>query len=374
MTFNEAIGKIMHEAESAAKEPFIIYRNPDGGWHCDTTVNQYGDKYDWVDDIQDPFAVTLTGEDLAGGSFPNVYDRILNERLRSEYENAIFTNADPGELKALINLVEENISEFSHEVTDYLTKYDRPLAVLYEMTSMSLLSDDPEFDYNFEVISDFIKSIEDEVSRRQSKHQGIGVPIGDEQHSQTPEQAQTGASESPDSHGYTVLNSISINSSDVIISENPDAKYRYMVVENRFTSYYNEIGDNNIFTGHTNDYLEALAAFTGKVQYNIDCVQSMRNLSQSMGSVEYAQLGRADCLPENQNDDFTGKLIIVKAGELKPEYRTAEHQLVLCSHGSGARANAKGTSVFGSELYSGESVCFGRHQIAGIADTDKLPE
>ena len=171
-----------------------------------------------------------------------------------------------------------------------------------------------------------------------------------------------------------MLNSISINSSDVIISENPDAKYRYMVVENRFTSYYNEIGDNNIFTGHTNDYLEALAAFTGKVQYNIDCVQSMRNLSQSMGSVEYAQLGRADCLPENQNDDFTGKLIIVKAGKLKPEYRTAEHQLVLCSHGSGARANAKGTSVFGSELYSGESVCFDRHQIAGIADPAKLPE
>jgi len=106
MTFNQAIGKIMHEVESAAKEPFIVFRNADGGWHCDATVNQYGEKYDWVDDIQDPFAVTLTGAELAHGSFAHVHDRILNERLRAEYENGFFPNTDPNELKALINMIE----------------------------------------------------------------------------------------------------------------------------------------------------------------------------------------------------------------------------------------------------------------------------
>ena len=82
------------------------------------------------------------------------------------------------------------------------------------------------------------------------------------------------------------MNSVSINDSDIILSENPDAEYRYMIVENRYTQHYNESGDNNIFTGHTNDYLEAITAFTDKVQHNINCIQSIRDLSQRMDVYE----------------------------------------------------------------------------------------
>jgi len=96
-----------------------------------------------------------------------------------------------------------------------------------------------------------------------------------------------------------------------------------------------------------------------------------KNETEAKDNVE---LKTADCLPDSHNEDFTGKLVIVKPSELKPEYRTSEHQLVLCTHGNGARPDAKGTSVFGKELYSGETVCFGRHQIAGVADPTKLPE
>jgi hypothetical protein len=81
-----------------------------------------------------------------------------------------------------------------------------------------------------------------------------------------------------------------------------------------------------------------------------------------------------DCKPDSQNHDYTSKLIVVKACELKPEYRTADSQLMLCSHGNGARPNAIGTSVFGHELFSGENVCYGRHQIEGIANPAKMPD
>lgn len=166
---------------------------------------------------------------------------------------------------------------------------------------------------------------------------------------------------------------MNINSSDFILSENPDAEYRYKLEENRFTPYYNNIGNNNIFMGFTNDYVEALSEFTDKLQYNIGCVESRRRSSQLKG-VEYLELSSADCIKDSSNDDFTGKLIIIKANELIPEYRTAEFQLVQCSHGNGARPNAIGTSVFGNELYSGDSVCYGRHQVVGVADPALLPQ
>jgi len=174
--------------------------------------------------------------------------------------------------------------------------------------------------------------------------------------------------------GYTELCKISINQSEIILAENPDAEHRYMVVENRFTDYYNNSGDNNIFTGHNNDYVKALDEFTKKVQYNIDCVKSTRDVNQSLFGIVPVALTAADCIASSGDADYTGKLIVVKTSELKPEYRAAESQLVLCSHGNGARPNAIGTSVFGNELFSGDSVCYGRHQIEGVADIERLPQ
>ena len=372
--FNEMIEKFMPYVESGSKEPFMIYRDEHGSWHCDHTQNQYGDTFDWVEEIKDPYAVTVTGYDMAKGSFPYVYDRILNERLRTEYENAVFTNTDLNELKALINLVEENIGEFSSEVTDYLTQFDRPLDALYRMTPMSLVSDDPDLDYEPDVIGEFVGAVEDEVYSRLNKRTVFEIPVGDEQLPPIPQKPQPNIANNPTLDGYTELNKISINKSEIILSENPNAEHRYMVVENRYTPYYNDSGENNIYTGHTSDYLEAINEFTKRVQYNINCVQSDRNLLKSMNGVDYVELKNNDCLPGSDNEDFTGKLIIVKAEELKPEYRSSENQLVNCTHGNGARPNAKGTSVFCKELLSGDSVCYGRHQIAGIADPDKLPE
>jgi len=173
---------------------------------------------------------------------------------------------------------------------------------------------------------------------------------------------------------YIELNKISINDSDIILAENPDAEFRYRVVENRYTTYFNVLGDNNIYTGHTNDYIEALTEFINRAHSNAKCVQSRQNENESLHGIDYSVLTVNNCLPDSQNHDYTGKLIVVKASELKPEYRTADSQLMLCSHGNGARPNAIGISVFGHELLSGEYVCYGRHQIEGIANPKKMPD
>jgi hypothetical protein len=51
-----------------------------------------------------------------------------------------------------------------------------------------------------------------------------------------------------------------------------------------------------------------------------------------------------------------------------------EHQLVLCTGGFGASPNARGRAVHIKELLSDKHLRYDRHQIAGIADTTKIPK
>ena len=354
MDFSSAIQSKMRDINDGSIEPFILYRDKDGGWHCDHCQNQYGQNFNWVEYIKeiDPLATIYTGKDFSNASFPSVYDMVLYDRIRSEYYIERSSGRDNDSLNALACFFQDNVSAFTHEVTDYLTTLERPLAALAEMCPFDMATKNEGWSYSEDLAADAVSSIQNAVYDRLKNSL---------------------ASDGQNRDGYTDLNKIFINDSEIILSENPNAEHRYRVVENRFTQYYNDSGENNIFTGHTNDYLDAVIEFTRKVQYNADCVQSRRELMQRMDGVDYAELRSGDCLPGSQDSDFTGKLIVVKASALKPEYRTADSQLMLCTHGNGARPNAIGTSVFGTELLSGDSVCYGRHQIEGIADPEKLP-
>lgn len=352
MDFSSAINEIMPLVNDGDKDkPFIITCDSAyGDWQVFYPTPDKADSFTLSQREHDPYAAKYYGEDFGGGSMPNVYDKVLCDRLRLEYYEFSGgdrnTDADKKRLSALINFFEDNIGAFSQTVTDYLTQFDKPFRALSEMCPYNLATDNAEWTFNEDLAMDAVDNIEKTVAKRLSRPK-----------------------DEPDKQrydGYIDLNKIAVNDSEIILSENPNAEHRYMVVENRFTDYYNNLGDNNIYTGHTNDYLEAITVFTQKVQYNIDCVKSRQ--------IDCAVLNSDDCLPGSNAADYRGKLIVVKANELKPEFRNSENQLVLCSHGNGARPGAIGTSVFGKELFSDESVCYGRHQIAGIADPDKLPD
>jgi hypothetical protein len=158
----------------------------------------------------------------------------------------------------------------------------------------------------------------------------------------------------------------------ITLAENKEKPEPFLVEQRREP----DLGIKNdiYYCGITSDYLEAMTEFSNRLQYCVGVANSNRELNKNQHGINYTELKSSDCLPDSGSADFTGKLIIIKAGELKPEYRTADHQLILCSHGNGARPNAKGTSVFGKELLSGDTVCYGRHQIEGVADENNLPQ
>jgi len=276
MNYNAVIEKIMPEVDSGSHEPIMIYRDIHGGWHGDFTQNQYGDTFDWVEDVQDPFAVTITGEDMSRGSFPYVYDRILNERLRAEYENGFFQDADPAQLNAIMNMFEENMGEFSSEVTDYLTTLERPLAAVYDMTLISLKSSDPDMDYDHDKAGYFIDAIESEVEERLNNRKKWDISDNQEN---TITFNDNGKEITVNPDDYTILQSQQIHHRLITLSENPKAEHRYMVCEYWETPR----GVNkHMESGITNDYLEALEKYSNKVHYLVGCAVSGRETSKRM--------------------------------------------------------------------------------------------
>jgi len=174
MDFSAAINKIMPDVNSGSKEPFIIYRDQSSGWHCDYTQNQYGERFDWVEVVkgQDYLALEHKGADFSKGSFPFVYDAVLCDRIRAEYQLARSSGKDSDEIFELACFFNDNVGEFSHDVTDYLTTLDRPLAALNEMCPISMAADNDDCSFNEDLAHDAISHIENAVHDRLHKANG----------------------------------------------------------------------------------------------------------------------------------------------------------------------------------------------------------
>jgi hypothetical protein len=85
-------------------------------------------------------------------------------------------------------------------------------------------------------------------------------------------------------------------------------------------------------------------------------------------------LTAADCVPSGLDADLMGKVVIIKSEVLSPEYRFADHQLKIVTGGFGSYPDARGNAVFCKDLYSDRESRFERYDIAGVADTNRIPE
>ena len=362
MDFSSAINERMRDVADCSTEPFIIYRDGKGEWHNDYTRSTYGEPLGLVNEAkaQDPLSREYIGKDFSKGSFPSVCDDVFRDRLRAEYDIHRSSGRDSGNLHAITCFVIDNVSALSPETMDYLTSIDRPLRALNEMCPLIVDTLDAGVSYSEAATTDAISYIEGAVHSRMN---GIDASMG--------KTVLMSVGNTVNPSEYTPTMSVTLGGWRTTLAENPDKPESYLVEWRRYPD--KGISDDNYFCGVTSNYLEAICEYLKHCQFCVNVVQSIRETNKNLYGIEYTTLTADDCLPDSKNDDFTGKLVVVKAVMLLPECRTSENQLVLCSHGNGARPDAIGTSVFGKELLSGESVCYGRHQIAGIADPSKLP-
>ncbi|GHU35770.1 hypothetical protein FACS1894105_05020 [Clostridia bacterium] len=362
--FSDAIDEIIPFVEERDKDtPFIIMRNTGDAylpWFVEYSYSEDAAK-DALRECResDPYAVKFTGADFNGGSFDFVYDKVLCARLRAEYDAEPFGMLHVGEFRALINAVEDNIGSFSQHTIDRLLWYDKPLRALYDINPVPLYDrDNPDGElYERDKVDEFVEAIEYRFNEIQSKQNDTW-------------QSEIGADFSDakvNKHDPThVISSLLINGADIELGEDTTQVRSFYVESNR--------GGEVLFSMRTENYPEAVKTYAEQITGHVQAMSLDRDNAAFVRGAGSSKLTDDRCVPDSKNADYTGQLVILDAASLKKEYRDIFSQLVLCTHGSGARPNAIDRSVFGVELYSGESVVCDRSQILGVADESKLPK
>ena len=174
MDYNSAIKSIMQDVNDGSNEPFIIYRDKQGSWHCDYTQNQNGEIFDWVEDVKelDYLALEYKGSDFSKGSYPFVYDAVLCGRMCAEYYLLRSSGKDTDNIHALLCFFNDNVGEFAHEVTDYLATCNRPLTTLSEMCPFNLATNNDSWFYNEDLAQYALGYIETAVHDRLNRASG----------------------------------------------------------------------------------------------------------------------------------------------------------------------------------------------------------
>lgn len=165
---------------------------------------------------------------------------------------------------------------------------------------------------------------------------------------------------------YEITNSIHIGDSEVVFGEDSQNEMPYLCAfckTNALFESYQEcmVGD---------DYVEMVELFAERVKEQ--CIKVRE--AQEKVTVPREKITADMCLPMNSSQNLIGKVMAVKADALRPEYRTADHQLIYVTGGHGAMENSLGSACFYTNLYSGEHGRWERRDLQGEVKRECLPE
>ena len=82
---------------------------------------------------------------------------------------------------------------------------------------------------------------------------------------------------------------------------------------------------------------------------------------------------RSHCV-EGDNQDFTGKIVVLRADNFKDQYKNPDYQLFLAEAGFGCSPTATGTKIYGRFLKDDEKTHFRRADVIGVLKEDLIPQ
>ena len=163
---------------------------------------------------------------------------------------------------------------------------------------------------------------------------------------------------------YEIIQSMRIGEKELVLGENMNAIDGKFYIAANYES--NELFERYTDVVYSCDYVDVASVFAQRLSEEIKRLQVGRNdLCMNI-------LNKNDCLPIG-NETFIGKIIVLKPEILSPEYRNEHYQIMRCTGGNGARADGLGTSVFCTELYTGENMKYRRASVLGILKEDCYP-
>ncbi|OIB01504.1 hypothetical protein AK95_29245 [Paenibacillus sp. LC231] len=117
------------------------------------------------------------------------------------------------------------------------------------------------------------------------------------------------------------------------------------------------------------DYVEAMREFTKLLQWEIEKLQIERSaITEPMPPIQLTQ-----CMPIKSDDVLSGRIVVIRPEWLRPEFRTADNQLVWVTGGFGASGHSRGRAVYAETLYSGDEYRYNREDLMGFLKPEHTP-
>ena len=170
---------------------------------------------------------------------------------------------------------------------------------------------------------------------------------------------------------YTVINSMYIGHKEIILGENPKAASgeRYVCCYAERALFYEQYLEAQV----SDDFAEIVKLYGERVTQAADeIMKETEKVTLEIGMND--EITAKDCKPISSDDAIEDKVIVIRGNVLRPEFRHASHQLMLCTGGFGAQKNARGRTCYCISLYSGKQTSFYRGDVLGVMDKRALPE
>ena len=149
---------------------------------------------------------------------------------------------------------------------------------------------------------------------------------------------------------YTVINSMYIGHREIILGENQKAASgeRYVCCYAERVMFYEQYLEAQV----SDDFAEIVKLYGERVTQAADeIMKETEKVTSEIGMND--EITAKDCKLISHDDAIEDKVIVIRGNVLRPEFRHASHQLMLCTGGFGAQKNARGRTCYCISLYSG---------------------
>lgn len=134
---------------------------------------------------------------------------------------------------------------------------------------------------------------------------------------------------------YEVIHAIHVGDREILFAvDDGKTDCPYMVCD---CNWDNPLGIEQFFDpAGSDDYLEMMTEFTDRVKAQLEAVKAERDKITVPLSPPFTT---EHCTPNDYGEGIENKVVVIRAECLRPEYRTADKQLVLATGGFGTHAN-----------------------------------
>jgi len=170
---------------------------------------------------------------------------------------------------------------------------------------------------------------------------------------------------------YEIIHALQVGDREIVLGENlKDVNgQKYMCAFCTANELFARYDDLYV----SDDYMEILKYYGERVVKQAEKTRAELSKPRIQG-IDNTPITVGMCDPISYMDNIEGKVIVIKPEILKREYRSATHQLKLCTGGFGSHSNSRGSACFCTDLYSGKSSRFERVDVLGTMEPDDLPE